>query len=85
MATYDSKAASILSSNPRFRQEQLLSLISVLCPSREQRPNAEVCRLIVDSRLAWRAAPIDTHTSWLYLPVAARAREVADCLVLTAD
>ncbi|MBV8049463.1 MAG: hypothetical protein JO171_20130 [Paludibacterium sp.] len=85
MATQDGKAVHVVSPTQRFRQEQLLSLISVLCNPREQRRNPDVCRLVVDSRLAWRAAPIDANTSWLYLPVAARAREVAGCLVLTAD
>jgi len=85
MAVVNTKAVASFPSNQHFRQEQLLSLISVLCPPRELRRNPDVCRLIVDSRLAWRAEPIDAHTSWLYLPVAARAREVAGCLVLTAD
>jgi len=85
MAIANTKAHLPLSSNRHFRQQQLLSLISVLCAPRQCRPNPDVCRLIVDSQLAWRSEPIDANTSWLYLPTAARAREVAGCLVLTAD
>ncbi|MBV8046402.1 MAG: hypothetical protein JO171_04590 [Paludibacterium sp.] len=85
MAVVNTNAVPVSPSNRHFRQEQLLSLISVLCAPRQIHPNPDICRLIVDSRLAWRAEPIDANTSWLYLPVAARAREVAGCLVLTAD
>jgi len=30
-------------------------------------------------------APIDGESSWLYLPQAARARQLAGCLVLSAS
>ncbi|TDR73357.1 hypothetical protein [Paludibacterium purpuratum] len=46
---------------------------------------SDECRLIVDSRLEWAFEPIDANTSWMYLPRATQVREVAGCLVLTAD
>ncbi|MBV8646358.1 MAG: hypothetical protein JOZ06_03040, partial [Paludibacterium sp.] len=55
MAIANTKAHLPLSSNRHFRQQQLLSLISVLCAPRQCRPNPDVCRLIVDSQLAWRS------------------------------
>ena len=68
-----------------LRQQQLLSLISQLCEPRDRVVDSDLCRLVVDSRLEWSVAPIDVNTSWMYLPRAARAREIAGCLVLTAD
>ncbi|TDR81582.1 hypothetical protein [Paludibacterium purpuratum] len=85
MAAENGNAVPILSSNPDARQQQLLSLISVLCLPRANRQNSDECRLIVDSRLPWAFEPIDANTSWLYLPKAAQARHMAGCLVLTAD
>ncbi|TDR81524.1 hypothetical protein [Paludibacterium purpuratum] len=85
MATRNGNAVPISSSNPDSRQQQLLSLISMLCLPRGSRPNSDECRLIVDSRLPWAFEPIDGGTSWLYLPQAAQARKLAGCLVLTAD
>ena len=71
-------------SNQQQRQEQLFCLISQLCAPRSRRPQPDVCRLVVDSRLQWAVAPIDGESSWLYLPEVARARSVAGCLVLSA-
>ncbi|TDR73803.1 hypothetical protein [Paludibacterium purpuratum] len=85
MATQDGNATLVSFPNPDSRQQQLLSLISVLCLPRRSRPNSDECRLIVDSRLPWAFEPIDGNTSWLYLPKAAQARSLAGCLVLTAD
>ena len=72
-------------SNQSPRQEQLFLLISQLCAPRTRRPEPDVCRLVVDSRLPWAVAPIDGESSWLYLPQAARARQLAGCLVLSAS
>ena len=72
-------------SNQSPRQEQLFLLISQLCAPRTRRPEPDVCRLVVDSRLPWAVAPIDGESSWLYLPQAARARQLAGCLVLIAS
>ncbi|MBV8647549.1 MAG: hypothetical protein JOZ06_16770, partial [Paludibacterium sp.] len=47
MAVVNTKAVPSFPSNQHFRQEQLLSLISVLCAPRELRRNPDVCRLIV--------------------------------------
>jgi hypothetical protein len=85
MATHDSKAFDRLSPNPHLRQLQLFHLISTLCPPRQSRPNSDLCRLIIDSRLQWAVEPIDGNTSWLYLPHPAHARQLAGCTVLTAD
>ncbi|TDR76629.1 hypothetical protein [Paludibacterium purpuratum] len=85
MAAVDSKTVPVFSQNPDSRQQQLLSLISVLCLPRHSRPNSDECRLIVDSRLPWAFEPIDANTSWLYLPQAAHVRTLAGCWVLTAD
>jgi hypothetical protein len=63
----------------------LFSLISQLCPPRQRQANSDFCHLIVDSRLQWDFAPIDGSTSWLFLPQAAHARQLAGCTVLTAD
>jgi len=63
----------------------LFSLISVLCAPRQQRADPNLCRLIVDARLAWSRASADGERAWLYLPEAVRARRVAGCLILTAD
>jgi len=71
--------------NRRQRQQRLLTLISVLCEPRQTQRDPAVCRLIFDSRLNWASAPIDAESSWLYLTSQARTREVAGCLVLTAD
>ena len=72
-------------SNQSPRQEQLFLLISQLCAPRTRRPEPDVCRLVVDSRLPWAVAPIDGESSWLYLSQAARARQLAGCLVLSAS
>ena len=71
-------------SNQSPRQEQLFLLISQLCAPRTRRPEPDVCRLVVDSRLPWAVAPIDGESSWLYLPQVAQARQLAGCLVLSA-
>ena len=84
MATQDGNAVRIFSSNQDVRQQQLFSLISVLCAPRQSVPNSDLCRLIVDSRLPWAFKPIDANTSWIYLPGAAQAHQVAGCLILTA-
>ncbi|WP_293238927.1 hypothetical protein [Paludibacterium sp.] len=85
MAVVHGNAVSAPYSNQRLRQQQLLSLIAVLCEPRPNRSSTDMRRLIVDSRLNWSVAPVDATTSWLYLPQAVRAREIAGCLVLTAD
>ncbi|TDR80637.1 hypothetical protein [Paludibacterium purpuratum] len=85
MVAVDSKTVPVFSQNPDSRQQQLFSLISMLCTPRGSRPNSDECRLIVDSRLPWAFERIDADTSWIYLPKAAQARELAGCLVLTAD
>ncbi|TDR82616.1 hypothetical protein [Paludibacterium purpuratum] len=85
MATQDGNATLVSFPNPDSRQQQLLSLISVLCLPRASRPNSDKCRLIVDSRLPWAFERIDGSTSWMYLPNAAQARHMAGCLVLSAD
>ena len=85
MAKIHGKAVPVVSPNRNFHQPQLFSLISVLCAPREQPFSVAECRLIVDSRLSWSTVPIDAERSWLYLPEAARARQVAGCLILTAD
>jgi len=74
-----------VSSNQQQRQQQLFCLVSQLCAPRHGRPQSDVVRLIVDSRLAWQVAPIDGQSSWLYLPQAVSGRSVAGCLVLSAD
>lgn len=71
-------------SNQSQRQEQLFLLISQLCVPRSRRPESDLCRLIIDSRLQWAVAPIDGASSWLYLPEAAQARQLAGCLVVSA-
>ena len=73
------------SSNQSPRNEQLFYLVSRLCAPRSRRPQPDVCRLIVDSRLPWAFEPIDGESSWLYLPRAAQSRQLAGCLVLSAD
>jgi hypothetical protein len=85
MAVQDRSAFHAVSTNPHQRQLLLFSLISQLCAPRPSVPDSDFCRLIVDSRLDWGVEPIDANTSWLYLPRAARARQLAGCLVLTAD
>jgi len=72
-------------SNQSPRNEQLFYLVSQLCAPRSRRPQPDVCRLIVDSRLPWAVAPIDGESSWLYLPEVARAQQLAGCLVLSAS
>jgi hypothetical protein len=44
-----------------------------------------VIRLIVDSRIAWASEPIDGNRSWLYVPEAAHAKQLAGCTILTVD
>ncbi|TDR82729.1 hypothetical protein [Paludibacterium purpuratum] len=85
MVAHNLKAVPVFSQNPDSRQQQLLSLISVLHTPRPRRPNSDACRLVVDSRLFGAFEPLDTNMSWLYLPNAAQARHLAGCLVLTAD
>jgi len=72
-------------SNQSPRNEQLFYLISQLCAPRSRRPQPDVCRLIVDSRLQWAFTPIDGESSWLYLPQVAQARQLAGCLVVSAS
>jgi hypothetical protein len=60
-------------------------LVSRLCPPRDSLPEPGLCRLIVDSRLDWAVESIDGQSSWLYLPSAARQRQVAGCTILTLD
>jgi hypothetical protein len=74
-----------ISTNQSFRQLQLFSLISRLCAPREDIPKSDVVRLIVDSRIPWAVEPVDGNSSWLYVPQAAHARQLAGCIVLTAD
>jgi hypothetical protein len=85
MAIQERNAVHAVSTNPHQRQLLLFSLISQLCAPRPSVPDSDLCRLIVDSRLDWGVEPIDANSSWLYLPSAARARQLAGCLVLTAD
>jgi hypothetical protein len=85
MANRDSNAIQCFSSNQHLRELQLFSLISTLCAPRQSRPASDMCRLIVDSRLQWAVEPIDGNTSWLYLPHAAHARQLAGCTVLTVN
>lgn len=85
MAIEHTSALRTPASNRLPHQQALFSLISVLCAPRQSQSRADVCRLIVDSRLPWAVEPTDANTSWLYLPFAARARQVAGCLVLTFD
>jgi len=70
---------------PSFRQTQLISLVSVLSAPRDAWPLSDQRQLVVDSRLPWAVQPIDGQTSWLYLARPARAQQIADCLILTAD
>ena len=72
-------------SNQHQRQLRLISLISELCAPRRGIPEPDMCRLVVDSRLPWAFEPIDGHSSWLYLPEAVRARNMAGVMVLSAD
>ena len=70
---------------PYLRQQQLLSLIARICEPRERVVDSDRRRLVVDSRLDWALEPIDGQSSWMYLPHAARIRDVAGCLILSAD
>ena len=72
-------------SNQSPRNEQLFYLVSQLCAPRSRRPQPDVFRLIVDSRLQWAFTPIDGESSWLYLPQVAQARQLAGCLVVSAS
>ena len=83
MARTESNAIHRISSNQHFQQQQLFSLISMLCAPRRAGRDSDVCRLIVDSRLQWAVEPIDGESSWLYLPEAAYTRKIAGCMVLT--
>ncbi|TDR82720.1 hypothetical protein [Paludibacterium purpuratum] len=85
MVAHDGNAVPISSSNQDFRQQRLLSLISVLCLPRQSHPNSDEYRLVVDSRLFWAFEPLDSHMSWMVLPKAVQARRLAGCLILTAD
>ena len=85
MANRDSNSIQCISSNQHIRELQLFSLISTLCAPRQRNSAPDVCRLIVDSRLEWAVEPIDGNTSWLYLPHAAHARQLAGCTVLTVN
>jgi hypothetical protein len=84
MAKSELNSFHALSSIQHQQQLRLFSLVSALCPPRQDRPAADICRLIVDSRLPWAVEPIDGNTSWIYLPAPARLRTIANCLVLTA-
>ncbi|MBV8046106.1 MAG: hypothetical protein JO171_03065, partial [Paludibacterium sp.] len=59
MAIYDVNALPSTPTNRRLRQQQLLTLISVLCEPRQTHPNPDVRRLIFDSRLSWASMPVD--------------------------
>jgi hypothetical protein len=74
-----------LSTNQLFRQQQLFSLISRLCAPRQDSSKSDVIRLIVDSRIAWASEPIDGNRSWLYVPEATHAKQLAGCTILTVD
>ena len=83
-ATYGNTTSAI-SSNPYRRQQQLLALITQVCEPRQRGVDSDLRRLLVDPTLDWAAEPIDGNLAWIYLPRATRLREVAGCLVLTAD
>jgi len=84
MAKIDGNPFFNTAPNQWQRQHELFCLISQWCVPRLRHPQSYVCRLIVDSRLPWAVAPIDGESSWLFLPEAARARQLAGCLVLSA-
>ncbi|BEV72912.1 MULTISPECIES: hypothetical protein [unclassified Paludibacterium] len=85
MAAYDGNSPLVYPPSRQQRDLQLLQLVSRLCPPRDSLPEQGLCRLIVDSRLAWAVEAIDGQSSWLYLPSAARARQVAGCTILSLD
>ena len=85
MAVIDRNAIHVLSSIPPQQQQQLIYLISQLCPPRRQPANFDSCRLIIDGRLQWAVEPIDGGGSWFFLPKPARALRMAGCLIVTAD
>ena len=85
MANIHGNSVYSFSTNQHQRQLRLISLISELCAPRRGIPEPDMCRLVVDSRLPWAFEPIDGHSSWLYLPEAVRARNMAGVIVLSAD
>jgi len=85
MAKRNTSRICSVSKHPCFRETQLISLISVLSAPRNAWPLSDVRQLVVDSRLPWAVQPIDGQSSWLYLARPALARQIADCIVLTAD
>ena len=85
MAKQEGSSNPVLSANRHLRQLHLFSLIARLCAPRRSPAASDVRRVIVDSRLNWSIEQIDGQRSWLYLDAPAQVREVAGCLVLTAD
>ncbi|MBV8048122.1 MAG: hypothetical protein JO171_13260 [Paludibacterium sp.] len=85
MAVCHRTATPSLRSNRDLQQLPLFALISELCAPRAGQADPNVCRFIVDSRLAWSALRVDSERSWLYLPEAVRTRRVAGCTILTAE
>ena len=85
MAKINTKVIHRSDSNQLFRQQQLFCLISKLCAPRQDRQKSDEIRLIVDSRIEWAFEQIDGSSSWLYVPQAARTRQLAGCTILTVD
>jgi uncharacterized protein with NAD-binding domain and iron-sulfur cluster len=85
MAKIDGSAARTRLSNPFYRQQRLLDLISTLSSPRQRVDPQHVCRLIVASDLAWSVTPNDDGLTWLYLTEPATVQRYADCLVLTVS
>jgi hypothetical protein len=83
MAKADGSAARTRLSNPFYRQQRLLDLISTLSSPRQSVDPTQLCRLIVASDLTWSVTPNDDGLTWLYLTGPAAVRRYADCLVLT--
>jgi len=84
MAVYHRTVNPTTASNRDLQQLPLFALISELCAPRAGKADPDVCRLIVDSRLAWAALRVDSERSWMYLPEGVRTRQVAGCMILTA-
>ena len=83
MAKADGSAARTRLSNPFYRQQRLLDLISTLSSPRQSGDPQQLCRLIVASNLAWSTTPGDDGRTWMYLAEPAAVQRYADCLVLT--
>jgi hypothetical protein len=83
MANADGSAARTRLSNPFYRQQRLLDLISTLSSPRQSVDPAQLCRLIVAGNLAWSVTPSDDDHAWMYLAEPAAVQRYADCLVLT--